>query len=154
MKNPVNMTDSEMQCVEGFRMMLQGMSMVFGTMAGSLGDKGLTVPATADKPGGEANPDTAGKPTAETVKAKAPAQAETNAPAPAATTAESSAPEGKPVTRKDVERAMGAKIKELARKGEGPDAIGAVFPKFHNAQCISDLDVTDYPAFLEELAKL
>ena len=47
---------------------------------------------------------------------------------------------------------MGAKIKELARKGEGPDAIGAVFPKFHNAQCISDLDVTDYPAFLEELA--
>ena len=154
MKNPVNMTDSEMQCVEGFRMMLQGMSMVFGTMAGSLGDKGLTVPATADKPGREANPDTAGKPTAETVKATAPAQAETNAPAPAETKAETSASEGKPVTRKDVERAMGAKIKELARKGEGPDAIGAVFPKFYNAQCISDLDVTDYPAFLEELAKL
>ena len=154
MKNPVNMTNSEMQCVEGFRMMLQGMSMVFGTMAGSLGDKGHTVPMAADKPGREADPDTAGKPTEETVKATAPAQAETNAPAPAATTTESGAPDSKPVTRKDVERAMGAKIKELARKGEGPDAIGAVFPKFHNAQCISDLDVTDYPAFLEELAKL
>ena len=108
MNNTVNMTGSEMQCVEGFRMMLQGMSLVFGTMAGSLGNSGINAPAEA----------------------------------------------GKPVTRKDVERAMGAKIKELARKGEGPDAIGAVFPKFHNAQCISDLDVTDYPAFLEELAKL
>ncbi len=126
MKNLVNMTDSEMQCVEGFRMMLQGMSMVFRTMAGTLGDIGLTVPATVDKPGGEANPDTAGKPTAETVKAKIPAQAETNAPAPTATTAESSAPDGKPVTRKDVELAMGAKIKELVRKDEGSDAIGAV----------------------------
>lgn len=154
MNNTVNMTGSEMQCVEGFRMMLQGMSLVFGTMAGSLGNTAITIPAEADKPAKEASPEMAAKPTTETVKAAAPAQAETNAPAPAETKAETSVPEGKPVTRKDVERAMGAKIKELARKGEGPDAIGAVFPKFHNAQCISDLDVTDYPAFLEELAKL
>lgn len=154
MNNTVNMTGSEMQCVEGFRMMLQGMSLVFGTMAGSLGNSGINAPAEADKPVKEACPEVAAKPTTETVKAAAPAQAETNAPAPAETKAETGVPEGKPVTRKDVERAMGAKIKELARKGEGPDAIGAVFPKFHNAQCISDLDVTDYPAFLEELAKL
>ena len=43
MNNTVNMTGSEMQCVEGFRMMLQGMSLVFGTMAGSLGNNGVIV---------------------------------------------------------------------------------------------------------------
>lgn len=154
MNNTVNMTGREKQCVEGFRMMLQGMSLVFGTMADSLENNAVTVPTAADKPVKEASPVMSTKPTVNNVKAAAPVQAETSAPAPAETKAETSVPEGKPVIRKDVERAMGAKIKELARKGEGPDAIGAIFPKFHNAQCISDLDVTDYPAFLEELAKL
>lgn len=60
---------------------------------------------------------------------------------------------GKKITRKDLQRAMGMKIKALAAKGGNPDAIGELFPKF-GAKCISELDEGKYAAFLEALNAL
>lgn len=48
---------------------------------------------------------------------------------------------------------MGAKVKALASKGENPDAIGELFPRF-GAKCISELAEKDYAAFLEALNAL
>ena len=122
------------QYVEGFQMMLRGMSMMFGTMAEAMA-AGLSQTHEAEQ---SLVPE-------ESAKNQGP----TTVTAPAV-----EAPGARKITRSDLERAMAAKIKELSSKGEGPDAIGALFPKFHNAQCITDLETTDYPAFLEELAKI
>ena len=133
----------ETQYVEGVRRLFKGLSMMFGTVA-----DGMEGGAPEASEAGEPVPQAKADPPA---ASKAPAQAETKAPAPAETEAVT---EGKKITRTDVQRAMAAKIKELASKGSSPDAIGTVFPMFHGASCVSDLTADDYPAFLAELAKL
>lgn len=136
-----NIQAQESQYVEGVRMLFKGLSMMFGTVAdGMEGGNPAVQTATVTAPKAE----TPAVPSAAPI---APAQAETKAPAPAETG-------GKPITRTDVQRAMAAKIKELSAKGSSPDAVGTLFPRFHGASCVSDLTADDYPAFLEELAKL
>ena len=138
-----NIQAQETQYVEGVRMLFKGLSMMFGTVADGMEGGAPTAPEAGD-PGPQAKADPPAAP-------KAPAPAETKAPAPAETVAE---PEGKKLTRTDVQRAMAAKIKELSAKGSSPDAVGTLFPMFHGATCVSDLTADDYPAFLAELAKL
>ena len=138
-----NIQAQESQYVEGVRMLFKGLSMMFGTVADGMEGGAPEAPA-ANEAVPQAKADSPAAP-------KAPAQAETKAPAPAETAANT---EGKKITRTDVQRAMAAKIKELAGKGSSPDAIGTLFPQFHDASCVSDLTADDYPAFLAELAKL
>mgnify|MGYP007070034259 CR=1 FL=1 len=58
-----------------------------------------------------------------------------------------------PIVAKDA-AGIEAKGRELTAKGCSPDVVGQLLPKFHGAGCVSDLKADDYPAFLEELAKL
>lgn len=147
------------QCAQGIQLMMQGMAMVFGSVAESMGSVKPSAAPTAVDEARVPKPAPAA-PKAETtnaIKDKAaesakPAKAEEPAKPENAPAADSNT--GKPITRPDVERAMGAKIMELAQSGRGPEAVGQLFPLFHNAECISDLTVDDYPGFLAELAKL
>ena len=140
------MSANEAKCVEGLRMMLQGMSMVFGTMAGSL-ENGQAEMLECTK-------QTVGKTITE--KAAAPvSQQKSDVTSEKKAEADNTVDTGgEEITRSDVERAMGAKIKELAKAGKSPEVVGQLFPMFHDAQCVSDLNKVDYPLFLTELAKL
>lgn len=153
----------ENQCVEGLRMMLQGMAMVFGTMAESIGGVPDFPTQTAGRtpenpvpPNGKVSEANASavqeKPKA--AQSAAASKKPTAATSPEQVASPKAAPGGKSITRTDVERAMAAKIKAMAAQGKGPGVIGQLFPKFHGAQCVSDLTAADYPAFLEELNQL
>lgn len=154
----------ENQCVEGLRMMLQGMAMVFGTMAESIGGVPDFPAQTAGcHPENQMSPGNNKATEANTSAAREKPKAAQNAVSPQETKAapppEQAEPPkettgGKPISRTDVERAMAAKIKAMAAQGKGPGVIGQLFPKFHGAQCVSDLTAADYPAFLEELNQL
>lgn len=157
-------TAPENQCVEGLRMMLQGMAMVFGTMAESIGgvpDYSVQTVGRAIEnqmpPGNsqatEANTSAAQEKPKATQNAATPKETKVS-PIPEQAAPPKDTPGGKPISRTDVERAMAAKIKAMAAQGKGPGVIGQLFPKFHGAQCVSDLTVADYPAFLEELNQL
>lgn len=144
MSNARNMTADDKQCLEFFRMFCKGASVFAGLVADMTGDDGGGSAAVADTAQAETKDPAPAEPTA-------PAPAETKAPAQAETAANDG---GQRITRTDVQRAMAAKVRELAAKGSSPDVVGQLLPKFHGAGCVSDLKAEDYPAFLEELAKL
>jgi len=144
MSNARNMTADDKQCLEFFRMFCKGASVFAGLVADMTGDGGGGSAAVADTAQAETKDPAPAEPTA-------PAPAETKAPAQAETAANDG---GQRITRTDVQRAMAAKVRELAAKGSSPDVVGQLLPKFHGAGCVSDLKAEDYPAFLEELAKL
>lgn len=152
MSNARNMTADDKQCLEFFRMFCKGASVFAGLVADMTGDDGGGSAAVTDtaqaEPTAPAQAETKDQAPA---KPTAPAQAETKAPAEAETAANDG---GQRITRTDVQRAMAAKVRELAAKGSSPDVVGQLLPKFHGAGCVSDLKAEDYPAFLEELAKL
>ena len=144
--NTNEISSNEAKCVEGFRMMLQGMSMVFGTMASSLENGQAEMPELAKRMTGKTAPAKAAAPVPQE-KAEVTPEKKVEASDPVDTG-------GEEISRSDVERAMGAKIKELAKAGKSPEVVGKLFPMFHNAQCVSDLKKADYPLFLTELAKI
>lgn len=146
------LTAEDMQLLTAARMIVQGFAMLIGNRQPNVGGMQIqpTIPATASATAekAEAKPKTEAKPKPQPKpEAAEPKQAEEP-------TQKAEAPADKAIKRADVERAMAAKIKALAAQGNGPGAIGKLFPKFHGAQCVSDLTEADYPAFLEELAKL
>lgn len=143
MSNARNMTADDKQCLEFFRMFCKGASVFAGLVADMTEDGGTDEPAAVA--------DNAVKTEQAPAAPTAPAPAETKAPAPAETAASTSGPK---ITRTDVQRAMAAKVRELTAKGSSPEVVGQLLPRFHGAGCVSDLKADDYPAFLEELAKL
>ena len=137
-----NILTQDMQCVETARMVFKGMSLFFGMLADSMNGDVNTAAVPAKT-----------QPVENTVSKTTEAPAD-NKPE----TAESKKPDPMPaesnITHKDVQRAMAVKIKELAKRGEDVDKVGDLFPQFHGASCVSELNVDDYPAFLAELNKL
>lgn len=149
------------QFMEGAQMMMRGWSMVCGSMADLMGQApceakatGLPVAGTApvkDEPKKVAKKE---KAAVETVKSDAVAEPAADKAEPVKEAASVVEDDGvKPITRKDVQRAMGAKVKALVSKGEKPDAIGELFPQF-GATCISELDPGKYADFLKALNEL
>ena len=152
------LTAEDRQVLTAWRLIGQGIAILLKTPNTIMGDT-PEIPQSIPTVESKAAPTKAeaDKPQAEPEKTKATeGQDKTKAAEPAADTpaAKAEAPDGKTIKRSDVERAMAAKIKALAAQGNGPGAIGQLFPKFHGAQCVSDLTDADYPAFLEELSKL
>ena len=141
------------------RLIAQGLAILLGNpnaITGTVPEIRLTTPAAESK--AETAKTELAKPKAEPEKPaaavnqdKPKAEDKTKADASQEKTETSDA---KKISRSDLERAMAAKVKALAAQGSGPAAIGQLFPKFHGAQCVSDLTEADYPAFLEELSKL
>ena len=118
-------SSNEAKCVEGFRMMLQGMSLVFGTMAGSLESGQAEMPECANQ--------TVGKTAPKKAAAPVPQEKADTTPEKKVEADNTMDTGGEEITRSDVERAMGAKIKELAKAGKSPEVVGQLFPLFHNA---------------------
>lgn len=117
------------------------------TVKASQADKAENAaPRTQAKAETKANPPAS--PSTGSVNSAGQAEAKPAEPQPVET------PGGKPITRDEVQRAMAAKIKAITAQGGGPGVVGELFPKFHGAQCLSDLTEADYPAFLAELSKL
>ena len=158
-QNENMLTAEDRQFLTAGRLIAQGLAILLGNSKVITGDVSYIeqpIPVTESKTARtkaevderKAEPE---KPKAVVSQDKPKAADAATADTPAAKT---EAPDGKAVKRSDVERAMAAKIKALAAQGNGPGAIGQLFPKFHGAQCVSDLTEADYPAFLEELSKL
>ena len=145
------LTAEDRQILTAWRLIGKGIAILLGNT--KIMDGALAVPQSTPASGSKAASPKAEPETPKAVvsqdKPKAADAATADTPA-----AKTEAPDGKAVKRSDVERAMAAKIKALAAQGNGPGAIGQLFPKFHGAQCVSDLTEADYPAFLEELSKL
>ena len=144
--------DANMQaqrCAEGHQLMLQGMALVFGSVKEPVESMKQTLESLMNQD----SPNHAEE-HVQPAKAERTDTADPNESVPQQTAPAPQPPGGKPLTKSDIQRAMALKIKELAKNGQGPDAVRAQFQKFHNATCVSDLTPDDYPGFLAELEKL
>ena len=158
---------------QGAELVARGLAMIFGTVADTLsgvtdGMKFTPSPNAGDlenqaeqriHPDQITMPDSSVNPGTEVDQAEDEAEAQAEPPAkpetkPETPAAPSTNPPAKHITKDDVQRAMAVKVKQLAAKGKEVTLIGTLFPQFHGAQCVSDLTEADYPAFLDELAKL